>query len=153
MDMKTINQAWVLVLGIGGLLIQQGRADTKIDRAPLEIKTNIEVGQIVNGLSAYRQPDIVLNGQMIQRTGVSLMQSTTINQRLTIKVGVGGMFFYTLPEDRSQPLSRTRQFGPGVGQAQGQYRIGDLESNPWMVQFGLFPFKYNSDAKNLGEYL
>ncbi len=144
---------WVRALGFGSMLLGAAQAETKIERAPLEIKTNIELGQIVDGRNGYRQPDIKLEGQTIQRTGVSLNQATTVNDRLTIKVGVGGLFFYTLPEDRTQTASRTTQFGPGVGQAQGIFKAGDLAAEPWTIQFGLFPYKYNNDAKNLGEYL
>ncbi len=148
--MKMINNKLVSAFGIGCILAFAAQAEVKVDRAPLQIATNIELGQIengYNGLKAY-----TYHGQVIQRFGVSLNQVATINDRFTVKVGVGGMFFYVSPEEKSLSSSRTTQFGPGVGQAQGIYKLGELD-RPWTFQFGLFPYKYNSDAKNLGEYL
>src|SRR5690606_13460897 len=45
------------------------------------------------------------------------------------------------------------KFGPGITQAQAQYKFGD-PARPWGgLRIGYFPYKYNPDAKNLGEYL
>jgi hypothetical protein len=45
------------------------------------------------------------------------------------------------------------KFGPGVGQARAKFKLGSTET-PWgSLQVGLIPYKYNPDAKNLGEYL
>ena len=148
MKMKNLKR----LSAIGFALAFSVHAETKIDRAPLQIGTNLDLGQIVAGRNGYRDKDTVLSFQMIERIGVMLTQSTTINDRLTVKIGVGGMFYYSAPEDKTQAASRATQFGPGVGQAQGIYKLGDLET-PWTFQFGLFPYKYNADAKNLGEYL
>ena len=124
----------------------------KIDHAPLEIGTAIDIGQIVSGADDGVTGDPT-DAQMIQRTAVYLNQLTTVNDRLLIKVGVGGLFFFGSPESRNDAASRAIRFGPGVGQAQGIYKFGDLENPSWTLQFGYFPYKYNPDAKNLGEYL
>jgi hypothetical protein len=147
--MRTIKYSALIVFGS---LIISLQAEPKVERSPTQIGTNIDLGQIVEGVNGYRDPPVNLHGQMINRISVSLNQSATINERLTIKVGVGGLFFYALPEDRNQASSRTTQFGPGVVQAQGIYSLGNPEV-PWTFQFGFFPYKYNDDAKNLGEYL
>ena len=153
---RTIRAENTLVraLGFGCALVFAAHADVKIERSPLQIGTNIDVGQVVKGANGFEgdDPPAQLEGQMINRIAVFLNQSTTVNDRLTIKVGIGGLFFYFLPENRTQAATRTTQFGPGVGQAQGIYNAGDM-ANPWTFQFGLFPYKYNPDAKNLGEYL
>lgn len=146
-----INKITAYVL-MAGALASAGKSraeDAPIEREPLHIGTSIDVGQIVRGKLDQERLDM----QMIQRTGVMLTQAVTVRERLTVRVGVGGLFWYSLPEDQTLPHRRTTKFGPGVGEAQGLLAVGDAEK-PWMrLQFGLFPYKYNPDSRNLGEYL
>lgn len=128
------------------------RADVKVERSPLEIGSYIDVGQVVNGAVDSKGNDPDGEMKLLQHTAVYLNQTATINDRLDVKIGVGGLFFYGYPDPGSL-VSRVMKFGPGVGQAQGIYKFGDLQAPSWIAQFGFFPFKYNPDAKNLGEYL
>lgn len=138
-----------------------GAEDAVVTRAPLRLGMNIDFGQVVSGrhelindtAKSVIVPGGRIEGQMLQRTGVSLIQSATISNRLTLTVGVGGLFWYSLPEDPNRPGSRTTKFGPGVAVTQGRYVGGDPENPSWDLQFGYFPYKYNPDSKNLGEYL
>jgi hypothetical protein len=93
-----------------------------------------------------------MDGAFIQRTSVWITQEAVVNQRLSLKMGVGGVFWYMLPVSNDSKLRQT-QFGPGISQAQGVYTWGDLNDPTASLQMGYFPYKYNSDAKNLGEYL
>jgi hypothetical protein len=131
-------------------------AETKVEYHPLEIGSYLDVGQVVNSTTTKQ---VVTEGQnangdmkLLQHTAVYLNQTTTVNDRLDIKVGVGGLFFYGYPATASAS-GRVIKFGPGVGQAQFIYKFGDVENPSWLVQGGFFPYKYNPDAKNLGEYL
>ncbi len=128
-------------------------AEVKVERSPLEIGTYIDIGQVVNGGIADPTNAISPDGAVLQRTAVYVNQETKVADRLSILVGVGGLFYYAFPENANNATSRTLRFGPGVGQAAGIYRFGDVENPSWTVQFGYFPYKYNPDAKNLGEYL
>lgn len=118
---------------------------------PMSTATYIDAGQIVHGWNEDLRQDFEM--QFLSRTSVWLMQEGTINRRLDIKMGVGGVFWYVLPEQDGAPHTRLVKFGPGIRQAQLTYHFGDLD-RPWLdIQAGYFPFKYNSDAANLGEYL
>jgi hypothetical protein len=126
-------------------------AEDVIDRKPLAIGTKIETGQIVSG-----EPDYTSNDPdkfYLSQIGVNLTQEVTVNQRLEMKVGVGGVFYYSFPIIRGQAGSQGTKFGPGVSQAQALYKFGDPESPAAALRVGYFPFKYNPDARNLGEYL
>jgi len=132
-------------------------AETKVEYHPMEIGSYLDVGQVVNGTTTYQvnstdgtSPDGDM--KLLQHTAVYLNQTTTINDRLDIKVGVGGLFFYGYPATASAS-ARVIKFGPGVGQAQFIYKFGEVENPTWLIQGGFFPYKYNPDAKNLGEYL
>jgi hypothetical protein len=124
--------------------------DLDIERSPLSIGTSIEMGQIIEGSDPFEQ--LQLRGDFVPRTGVWLTQAATINQRLDLKMGVGGLFWYSWPEKENQTHMRGTKFGPGISLAQALYKFGDLE-NPIEIQIGFFPYKYNPDAYNLGEYL
>ena len=88
----------------------------------------------------------------MQRTGVLLTQSVTVDERLRLTFSFGGRFLNSFPEDK-QDYRRSLKFALEVAQAQGTYALGSVE-NPWgRLRFGLIPYKYNPDAKNLGEYL
>ena len=81
-----------------------------------------------------------------------LTESGTYNEKLTVKLSIGGLFWFAIPETKDFQ-NRRIQFGPGVGQAQGVYAFGDDPKDPAAtLQFGLFPHKY-SESVNLGEYL
>jgi hypothetical protein len=128
-------------------------AHAELVRNPTQVGGNFDVGQIVGGVlyqgSSYASR---AKNQVITRTGVYLTESGVYNDRLTIQITVGGLFWFALPETESFQTRRI-QFGPGVGQAQGVYAFGADPAKPSAtLQFGLFPYKY-SDAVNLGEYL
>jgi hypothetical protein len=130
---------WLMVASVGA----------EVDRSPIRVGTNLDLGQIVKGeLSEGSESE----GQFLTRTGVYMIQSGTINKKLDITVGVGGLFWYTLPASNAAPHTRLVKFGPGVGQASGLFRFGNAENPAATLEFGFFPHKYNPDAKNLGEY-
>lgn len=122
-----------------------------IERKPLAIGTKIETGQIMNG-----EPDVTSADPdkfYLSQIGVNLTQEVTVNHRLEMKVGVGGVFFYSFPINRGNAASQGTKFGPGVSQAQALYKFGDPDAPFASLRVGYFPYKYNPDAKNLGEYL
>jgi hypothetical protein len=121
----------------------------EVERAPIRVETNMDLGQLVKG---ELSPGTEQSGQFLSRTGVLLSQVGTINKKLDITVSVGGLFWYSLPASTGAPYTRLVKFGPGVGQASGLYKFGDVESPAAYLEFGYFPEKYNPDAKNLGEY-
>ncbi|MDB5051068.1 MAG: hypothetical protein JWO30_4139 [Fibrobacteres bacterium] len=152
MDMQRLVYKTVWLGMAMSVCLAAPRAEVKVVRSPLEIGTALDLGQVVKGVNMI-DSSVAIHGLMIQRTGVSLNQTTTVNDRLVIKVGVGGLFFYGFPEVKSNAQSRSIRFGPGVGQAQGVYNFGDIDHPKALLQFGYFPYKYNPDAKNLGEFL
>ena len=128
------------------LAVSQGRAE--LERHPIEMGTSIDVGKVVKGQFG----NIPADGQILTRTGVYLTESGTYNKKLDIHLTIGGLFWFPEPYQKNFQ-NRIIRFGPGVGQAQAVYAFGDA-GNPWAhLQLGLFPLKYNPDAKNLGEYL
>jgi hypothetical protein len=117
-------------------------------REPIQTSVTFDVGQIHQ--SSFEDADEL----WLQRTGVTITQAVSLNEdRLRLIVGIGGMFFNSYPEAVTVSYQRSLKFGPGISQAQAITKLGPLD-NPWgAVHLGFIPFKYNPDAKNLGEYL
>jgi hypothetical protein len=115
-------------------------------RHPISVTGFTEWGQLMNGEIATQNRQSS-KFQALQRTGMGVSLSATYKEILDLRASFGGIFWYSLPE---LPAAHERlpKGGAGIGEVTGIYHIplGDL-------QFGLFGEKYNSDAKNLGEYL
>lgn len=134
---------------------QEPASDVEIKR--VSIVGQFDNGQIISGkMNPYYDYALVrgyeFNGDFFQRTGVWITQEAIVRERLRLVMGVGGIFWYALPMS-TNINSRITQFGPGISQAQAIYTFGDLQDPAATLQMGYFPYKYNSDSKNLGEYL
>lgn len=128
--------------------------DSDVVMKPLTISTGIEVGSVVDGYDEqYRE--FLAKNQWQARLGVWLNQEAVINKRLVFKMGVGGLFYNPFPEEKTIEDDYVTKFGPGISQATGIYSFGgeDVKNPMFQLQFGYFPFKYNTEAANLGEYL
>jgi hypothetical protein len=145
-----------------GALAYAPAQESDIELKRVSIVGQFDNGQIVSGRinqydnSAFVDPSIgytyKFNGDFFQRTSVWITQEAVVAERLRLVMGVGGIFWYALPTS-SNINTRITQFGPGISQAQGTYTFGDLADPAATLQMGYFPYKYNPDAKNLGEYL
>ncbi len=122
------------------------RAD--VTREPLQTNVIFDAGQIIH--SNYPE---VHDGQMLQSTSLSITQGINVNERLNLAVGVGGLFFYTIPNVFGLSYQRAIKFGTTVTKAMGSVKLGALDDPLGKFNFGIIPFKYNPDAKNLGEFL
>jgi hypothetical protein len=130
------------------LLAGAPAARAELEMLPKRVVTAIDFGQIKDGtLKGFDAED-----QSLTRTGVYLTTAGIRDERLTVRMTIGGLFWYPLPEQNT-PGTRIVRFGPGVGEAQAIYAFGDPQNPSARLQFGLFPNKYNPDAANLGEYL
>jgi hypothetical protein len=132
-----------------------GRADEGKDGVvapPLSMITQVDAGQLVKG----HVNDLKVEEQFLQRTSVWLTQELLIDRRLSVKAGVGGVFWYALPGGEiggDAAHKNLTRFGPGISQVEATYAFGDPEAPSASLQMGLFPYKYNPDAADLGEYL
>jgi hypothetical protein len=122
---------------------------------PLTISTGVEAGKVVAGQDEQYRTDLIKGGHWQSRLGVWLNQEVAVSKKLVLKMGVGGLFWYTFPEEPGMPDDFTTKFGPGIAQAMGIYSFGgeNIDNPLFQLQFGYFPFKYNTEATNLGEYL
>lgn len=135
------------------VLAQSGDDDVMLK--PLSLGTQVDLGQVVKG----KWNESVVDENFIQRTSVWVIQEIHVGDRLEMRAGIGGMFWYDIDnpppgEANIRPFVTSTKFGPGIARADMLYRFGSDPANPAVIlQAGYFPFKYNPDAANLGEYL
>lgn len=146
----------VTVLSACALGLPRAEEDSEIDMKRVSIVGQFDNGQIISGqMNQYDNAQLrkyEFDGDFFQRTGVWITQEAVVANRLRLVMGVGGLFWYALPMSENIN-TRITQFGPGISQAQGTYAFGGFDDPAATLQMGYFPYKYNPDAKNLGEYL
>ena len=120
-------------------------AQAELDIHPENFGASVDFGQVVR--SHKQLPD----NQTITRTSAYLATSATWDGRFDVNLGMGGVYWYALPEKNFR--DKLLLSGFGVGQAEGVYSFGDSKAPSAKLHMGLFNYKYNPDAKDLGEYL
>ena len=93
--------------------------------------------------------------EWVDHFGAFISQEAVVNGRLHLSGGFGGVFQFRKPEviDPSFKSSQGKAFFIGPTQTEAVYHFGDPEK-PWLkLGAGMFPYKYNPEAWNLGEYL
>ena len=114
-----------------------------------------EAGQIMHG---YYYRANLTDAQPIahvwqQQAYGYLTLNALVKQRLNINLTAEGLMAFSSPQIATWPQTlQTRQFF-NVKWAYASYPFGNIESPYLTLQAGLFPYKYNPDARNLGEYL
>jgi hypothetical protein len=143
--------AAALVLSVGAAAAAtEGRPEL----SPLKITASWEATEIE---SFVPDPGSTPSGYFreISNAGsVWLLQEARLADNIKAYLGVGGIYFFILP-------SKSNQYS--IGQRSG-FALTDLHADfgflrreggehALTLKAGVFPFKYNTDAKNLGEYL
>jgi len=130
-----------------------GNVYSDVVRQPLNVGAALEYGQVFNSRN-LTTPDLVIPNDKytLKRTIGWVVQSATIDERLDLVAGLGGMFLYLYPDEgyayQHSPLSAV-----ALAQASSAYTFGDLSNPTAKLTAGFFPYKYNTDSKNIGEYL
>jgi hypothetical protein len=112
----------------------------------------VESGQLV---------DYFNNGQEIEHTWLSrtfldLLFNATYKERLHISLGTEGRMWFNIPKvtGTGQATYVHRQNGSLiVSDANASYSFGNVVAPFLSATMGLFPYKYNQQVRNLGEYL
>jgi hypothetical protein len=114
----------------------------------------LEVGQIESGYWKDPQDAIVHIGHVWQQRAYSYFGFDALyKNNLDINIWGGGLIDYSSPQIQANPQTmQTWQFF-FLKTANAQYSLLNSEQNGFQFQLGFFPYKYNPDVRNLGEYL
>lgn len=155
MDMPMHKTA--LAIAIFGLASAVAENEVKVDAKPMAIGALSEYGMLAKGIYKIGPSNVgeVWTNDWIDHFGAFLTKEAVVNDRLFLSGGLGGVFQYRKPERLSPGFYGSQRSGFFVGptKAMADYHFGDPK-NPWLtLGAGMFPYKYDSDASDLGEYL
>jgi hypothetical protein len=113
-----------------------------------------EVGQIVSGI--YRlQSNSAFNIYRIwqERALCNIGLQAMVKNRLEINLAGEGMIAFSFPQIGVEPLTLKPRDFFYIKRAFASVKIGNPDNPILKVHAGLFPYKYNPDVRNLGEYM
>lgn len=146
------------VLGLSALLVfgQALGGEDGFKLEPMRAMASWEVGEIENAdfKGNLTTPAEIRKKELISHSAVWLLQEARLAVNARVFVGVGGMYFFS-PVGAGNPYGQTQRSAFGLTDAHGEFefwRRGGADHG-LLVKVGIFPFKYNEDAKNLGEYM
>jgi hypothetical protein len=115
----------------------------------------IEAGQINKGYYFRRgNVDATPIAHLWQQRAIANIGfNALVKNRLTINFIGEGLMAFSSPQISTWPQTlQTRQFFY-IKSAYASYPFGNIEAPFFTLQAGFFQYKYNPDARNLGEYL
>jgi hypothetical protein len=118
--------------------------------------TYIEAGEVVKGIG-FQNTD-TYDHRWISDACVGIFASTRIDEHLKVLMGFEGQLAfpfnsYTNDPDPALTYSRALINSFWVSQGEGIYTFGDTTRTSLQIEAGYFPYKYNHEVRNLGEYL
>lgn len=134
-----------------------GTAETekyKIEYKPLQFGGSEEFGSASKLLVNPGQTFFSKN-EWLDHLGAYVIQSVTVDDKIDVNIGLRGVFQFPKQELAQEQFggSQYKLFFVGPAIARVDYKFGNTEHPVFTLGGGMFPFKYNTDAVNLGEYL
>lgn len=109
-----------------------------------------EFGNIERGAEFEKD---VFRDYWVQRTGGFISISGKHSDRLGLDMMLGGIYWNPTYNENASSESVLRYFAGSAPKLNVNYIWGDLE-HPWLrLDGGIFQYKYNDYARNLGEYM
>ncbi len=141
-----------LAVMAAGLLASAMGEDGKVEYKPLAFGGFSEFGLLRSGQYADNP---AFKNEWIDHFGAYIAQTAVANENLAFDVGIGGVFEYQKAEVVSSQWGGTQYKNFFVGPAVADIRYGgsSRDGQGFGLQFGMFNYKYNPEASNLGEYL
>ena len=122
----------------------------------LTIKSYLDFGHIVNGSNPYgnlAKGERDISMLPLNRASVTAIQDIGAD-RFDISAGLSALIWWPYDGGTSSDLKqRVMTIKPMVPVARARWKFGDSTGFNGALQVGTFTYKYNPDARNLGEYL
>jgi hypothetical protein len=94
--------------------------------------------------------------EVINRASVWTLQQARLADRARVNFGIGGAYFFVFPRNLgANPYAHTKRSAFGLTEANGEFDLWKpaVAGDGLRLKAGVFSYKYNEDAKNLGEYM
>jgi hypothetical protein len=112
-----------------------------------------EAGQIEE---AFDLQNLRVDKEIINRASVWTLQEAQLAENAKVVFGLGGAYFFVFPRNLGgNPYAHTKRSAFGLTEAHGEFNLwkSSEEGDGLKLKTGIFSYKYNDDARNLGEYL
>ena len=110
---------------------------------------SFEAGQVMKGMRLGTE----VNHVWIQKMYLQLSTEAIVKERMRIMISAEGQMWFSYPQLQAYAQTQQPQFNFYFKEVDGAYSFGELQCPILQFGVGYFPFKYNPDARNLGEYL
>lgn len=153
------SRAALLAASLALSLASSPRGETaqgaeSLDSHKLTVKSYLDFGQLVNGYNPYAQAGINPDISMLplDRVNVVAIQDLKIG-RTEVSAGLGALVWWPYGGGTTDIGEKIMTVKPLIPVARVRWQFGDSASTGAALSLGTFNYKYNPDAKNLGEYL
>jgi hypothetical protein len=124
---------------------------------PPRFFVNWEVGQIEEA-HPIDPNNIRVDKEIVHHAAVWTLQEARLSNRAKLFLGVGGAYYYVFPRApiATDPNVNSKRSAFGLTDAHGEFKLVGAEAEEdhfLLLKAGIFGYKYNPDAKNLGEYM
>ncbi len=122
---------------------------------PLHLEANWEAGQIESFDNHGNQTAAqIKDKQLLSHSSVWFLQQAHLSDNVKVSLGVGGIYFIT-PASPSNIYSFGQHAAFALSDLHAEFDFWKRETNDHglSLKVGVIPYKYNEDAKNLGEYM
>jgi hypothetical protein len=142
---KFLHPVGAAIIAFSGL----AAADPEI--LPLRAMASAEFGRLEN---VFIAPSEIYDKESLINGSVWMFQGANLNESFDAHFGIGVMTFSVI-DRASVANAQFRRMVPVLARASGIYTLGgrDESKYPFRAEVGIFPYKYNSFAANLGEYM
>jgi len=131
-----------------------GYADesSAIHYKPLSLGAISEFGMLQSGRFSQNP---AFSDEWVDHFGAHFVQTAEIDDRWIFNIGLGGIFEFQKPEVENPEWGGTqyKSFFVGPSVADLEYKVIEEDAKGLRLGLGMFGYKYNPDAANLGEYL
>jgi hypothetical protein len=109
----------------------------------------IDIGQIVKGKTGSSEFEY----QPMNRNTLVLSQTGHLGREWTFKAGIMGLLWWPFNTNPTEPIHRTMRSEVRLQDASAGRYFGARDGDTACLELGWLRYKYNRDARNLGEYL
>lgn len=108
----------------------------------------VDMGQVVHGKLLTSDLELI----PVNRSLIALEYETGIGDRWSAEAGMMGILWWPFSSTGLAPHERTVRVEPRLSIARLTHHLSNDPTGS-RIELGYFPYKYNPDAQNLGEYL
>jgi hypothetical protein len=154
MIFRSIHASFLARLSVyllsAGILCFHAMAEVNEDTPKkLSVKTAIDAGHVVKGMQGNQDVEML----PLNRNTVTLEWGKDFSDFWALKMGIVNILWWPFGGEVNQPFERIVRVEPALSVAKLQANFKKAQSWSGFVEIGYFPYKYNQDARNLGEYL